>query len=117
MLQDNGVNVNKIMPNPESDTDFFLALDIFDSTEFEERTLTEWEELMPLSCTIYMVRVCSQLLNVTRYTHRPTNLVNLIFQKFDKFHLKQLCKRDYSSQNKFISSPATFSTDITHPIW
>ena len=55
MLDERGVNVTKIMPNPESDVDFFLALDIFDSTEYEERTLAEWQSLMPLPCTVFMV--------------------------------------------------------------
>ena len=55
MLSERGVSVTKITPNPESDVDFFLALDIFDSTEFEERTLDEWQALMPLPCTVFMV--------------------------------------------------------------
>ena len=55
MLSERGVSVTKITPNPESDVDFFLALDIFDSTEFEERTLDEWQALMPLPCPVFMV--------------------------------------------------------------
>ena len=75
LLSDSGVDVNKIMPNPHSDTDFFLALDTFDSTEFEERTLEEWQQLMPLPCTVFTVSSLQVL------CEPPTELLSIVFRK------------------------------------
>lgn len=54
LLKEKEIQIEKIYPDPENMSKFCLPLEVFDNTEWDERTPTEWESLAPLPCRVLL---------------------------------------------------------------